>query len=114
MCSLPDPSVDTLEHSKLVELAGKYMSNTKLQRERAYKYYIRVKDTPEYKARARSIKASHYQNNNDRIRQQEKDKYNDNDGFRERMKELSRLKYKAKTENVVKLKRGRKPKNLEE
>jgi len=114
MCSLSEPSVDGLDHIKLVEMAGKYVSNMKLQRERAYNYYIRVKDTPEYKARARSIKARHYQNNKDRIRQQEKDKYNDNDEFRERMKELSRLKYKAKTENIPKLKRGRKPKMLEE
>ncbi len=106
MCSLSEPSVDGLEHSKLLEMASKYMSNTKLQRERAYNYYIRVKDTPEYKAMARSIKARHYQNNKDRIRQHEKDKYNDNDEFRERMKELSRLTYKANTENIPKMKMG--------
>ena len=81
-----------------------------MQRERAYSYYLKVKDLPEYKEKVKLAKQQFYQNNKAKIIERERHKYNNDIEYRETIRTRIRLKYLEKTATRPKMKRGRKPK----
>ena len=76
------------------------------------KYYERIKDDDEIMNRIRKQKLEYYTNNRDKINEKDRIKYNENLEFKERKKEQSRVNYHKKNDDVQKMKRGRKKKEI--
>ena len=76
------------------------------------KYYERIKDNDEIMNRIRKQKMEYYTNNRDTINEKDRIKYNENLEFKERRKEQSRLNYHKKNDDVPKMTRGRKKKEI--
>lgn len=90
------------------------MKEAKLQRQRAYQYYLKVKDNPEYKDKVSIRKHDYYINNKDLLREKERYRYQNNVEYHDRVRARARALYKEKTADTPKQKRGRKPKPREE
>ena len=62
--------------------------------------------------RIRQQKMVYYTNNRDKLNEKDRIKYHDNLEFKERKKEQSRLNYHKKNDDVPKMTRGRKKKEI--
>ena len=60
-----------------------------------------------------AIKSAWFQENKDRIRQQQLERYNNDDEYKMKMLQKSKRAYEKRTEGVKKQKRGRKPKPID-
>ena len=76
------------------------------------KYYERIKDDDEIMNRIRKQKMEYYTNNRDKLNEKDRIKYHENLEFKERKKEQSRLNYHKKNDDVPKMTRGRKKKEI--
>lgn len=76
------------------------------------KYFERIKDNDEIMNRIRQQKVVYYTNNRDKLNEKDRIKYHDNLEFKERKKEQSRLNYHKKNDDVPKMTRGRKKKEI--
>ena len=76
------------------------------------KYYERIKDDDEIMNRIRKQKMEYYTNNRDKLNEKDRIKYHENLEFKERKKEQSRLNYHKKNDDVPKMTRGRKKKDI--
>ena len=76
------------------------------------KYYGKIKDDDEIMNRIRQQKMVYYTNNRDKINEKDRIKYNENLEFKERKKEQSRVNYHKNNDDVPKMKRGRKKKEI--
>ena len=76
------------------------------------KYYERIKDDDEIMSKIRKQKLEYYTNNRDKLNEKDRIKYNENLEFKERKKEQSRVNYHKKNDDVQKMKRGRKKKEI--
>ena len=90
------------------------MADAEVQRQRAYSYYLKVKDTDEFKQRLKIAKQQYYQNNKTEIRERERQKYMNDTEYHDKVREKAKLKYKEKTADKIPQKRGRKPKPVDE
>ena len=76
------------------------------------KYFERIKDNDEIMNRIRQQKMVYYTNNRDKLNEKDRIKYHENLEFKERKKEQSRLNYHKKNDDVPKMTRGRKKKEI--
>ena len=76
------------------------------------KYYERIKDDDEIMNRIRQQKMVYYTNNRDQINEKDRVKCNEKLEFKERKKEQSRVNYHKNNDDVPKMKRGRKKKEI--
>ena len=76
------------------------------------KYYERIKDDDEIMNRIRKQKLEYYTNNRDKLNEKDRIKYHENLEFKERKKEQSRVNYHKTNDDVPKMKRGRKKKEI--
>ena len=104
---------DSTDDETLRNLGKKYLVTAEVQRQRAYSYYLKVKDTDEFKQRLKIAKQQYYQNNKSDIRERERHKYLNDTEYHETVREKARLKYKDKTADRIPQKRGRKPKPVD-
>jgi len=74
--------------------------------------YKRIKDNDEIMNRIRTQKKEYYANNRHKINEKNRSKYNAKLKFNERKKEQSRVNYHNKYDDVPKMKRGRKKKEI--
>ena len=77
------------------------------------KYFERIKDNDEIMNRIRQQKMVYYTNNRDKLNEKDRIKYHENLEFKERKKEQSRLNYHKKNDDVPKMTRGRKKKEID-
>lgn len=110
----PTSHDEQVNENQLIELGKKYLTLSALQRTRAYNYYIKKKDTDEFKNRIHTIKQLYYQRHKEEIREKERDRYSNDENYHTKVRERARQKYLEKTEDVPKKKRGRKPKPVDE
>ena len=102
------------DEQKLIELGKKHIAQTQLQRQRAYQYYLRVKDSPDYKEKVKLRKHEYYINNKELLRVKERFRYQNNVEYHDRVRARARELYKEHTKDIPKQKRGRKPKPKDE
>jgi len=95
---------------QLIALGKKKLEEAKLQRQRAYQYYLKVKDNPDYKEKISIRKHEYYIKNKDLLRERERYRYQNNVEYHDRVRARARALYKEKTADIPKQKRGRKPK----
>lgn len=95
---------------QLIALGKKKLEEAKLQRQRAYQYYLKVKDNPDYKEKVSIRKHEYYIKNKDLLRERARDKYQNNVDYHDRVRARARALYKEKTADIPKQKKGRKPK----
>jgi hypothetical protein len=103
-------SSDSEDIEKLITLGKKYLKEAKVQRQRAYQYYLKVKDNPDYKEKVSIRKHEYYINNKDLLREKERYRYQNNVEYHDRVRARARALYKEKTADIPKQKRGRKAK----
>jgi len=98
----------------LRNLGKKYLEVAEIQRQRAYSYYLKMKDTDEFKQKLKIAKQHYYLNNKADIRERERLKYLNDTEYHDKVREKARAKYKEKTVDRIPQKRGRKPKPVDE
>ena len=103
--------VNELNDDNIKELAEKHLNFIKTQRERAYAYYLKMKGDPDFLEKERLRKKDYYIKNREKIMSRDKLKYNSDQEYHDRVRESARNRYRLKTQDIPKLKRGRKPKN---
>ena len=81
---------------KLIELANKYKTQTQLQRQRAYDYYLKVKDTSDYKEKVKLRKHEYYINNKEVLKQKERFRYHNNVDYHDRVRARAKALYQKK------------------
>jgi hypothetical protein len=94
---------DALNHMLI-----KYLSQIELQRKTSQAYCKRVKEDKELTMKVKECKAKWFQDNKERLREQQLNKYTNDDEFRQRIIDKNKRAYDKKTEGVEKKKRGRK------
>ena len=92
------------------KFADKYLKQAEEQRLRAYNYYLKIKDDPDYKEKVKLRKHEYYINNKENLREKEKFRYHNNIEYHDKKRARARELYKQKTADIVKMKRGRRPK----
>ena len=105
---------ESTDDEALRNLGKKYLANAEVQRQRAYNYYLKVKDTDEFKQRLKIAKQQYYLNNKTEIRERERQTYMNDTEYHDKIREKAKLKYKEKTADKIPQKRGRKPKPVDE
>jgi len=105
---------EQVNENQLMELGKKYLTLSALQRERAYNYYVKMKDTDEFKNRIHTTKQLYYQRHKDEIREKERSRYSNDEDYHIKVRERARQKYLEKEASIPKNKRGRKPKPVDE
>jgi hypothetical protein len=87
----------------------KYLASIETQRKRSAEYYKKIQGNGETKQNTKDAKAQWFQNNKERLRQQQADKYNNDHEYRQRVIDKTKRAYNKRTDGVEKQKRGRKP-----
>ena len=105
---------EQVNENQLIELGKKYLTLSALQRKRAYNYYVKMKDTEEFKNRMHTTKQLYYQRHKDEIREKERYRYSNDEDYHIKVRERARQKYLEQTADIPKNKRGRKPKPIDE
>ena len=105
---------EQVNENQLIELGKKYLTLSALQRKRAYNYYVKMKDTDEFKNRIHTTKQVYYERHKDEIREKERYKYAHDEDYHIKIRERARQKYLEKNADIPKNKRGRKPKPFDE
>ena len=95
-------------------MVNKDLDAAQLQRQRAYNYYLKVKDNADYKEKVKMRKHEHYINNKDLLKLKERLKYKSNVKCHDKLRARGKALYKLKTADIPKLRRGRKPKPKDE
>ena len=103
-----------VDEQTLIKLGKKYLSISDAQRDRAYNYYLKLKDTDEFKQRVKQNKQIYYQTHKDIIREKERQRYANDTAYHDQIRERARQKYLDENKDKPKLKRGRKPKPINE
>ena len=87
----------------------KYLSQIQSHRKSASEYYKKIQENDGLKQKTKEAKAKWFQDNKDKLRQHQLEKYNNDPEFRQRVIDKNKRAYDRKTEGVEKQKRGRKP-----
>ena len=82
------------------------MAQAKRQRQRAYQYYLKVNDNPDYKDKVKLRKHEQYINNKELLRAKERYRYQNNVEYHDRVRARARALYKDKTADIPKQKRS--------
>ena len=91
----------------------KYLSNIQAHRKSASDYYKKMQENDELKQKIKDGKAKWFQDNKEKLRQQQVERYNTDLDYRQRVIDKNKRAYDKKTEGAEKQKRGRKPKLIE-
>ena len=94
---------DALNHMLI-----KYLSQIELQRKTSQAYCKKMKEDKALTMKVRECKAKWFQDNKERLREQQSRRYNNDDEFRQRIIDKNKRAYDKKTEGVENKKRGRK------
>ena len=94
----------------LLNQVNKYLDAANLQRQRAYNYYLKVKDNADYTEKVKVRKHEYYINNKELLKQKERIRYRNNVEYHDRLRARAKALYRLKTADTLKLRRGRKPK----
>ena len=94
---------DALNHMLI-----KYFSQIELQRKTSQAYCKRIKEDKQLTMKVKECKAKWFQDNKERLREQQLNRYTNDDEFRQRIIDKNKRAYDKKTEGVEKKKRGRK------
>ena len=97
-----------------MKLGRKYSDAAQLQRQRAYNYYLKVKDTADYNEKVKIRKHEYYINNKELLKQKERIRYKTNVEYHDKLRARAKALYRLKTADIPKLRRGRKPKPKDE
>jgi hypothetical protein len=95
---------DALNHMLI-----KYLSQIELQRKTSQAYCKRVKEDKELTMKVKECKAKWFQDNKERLREQQLNKYTNDDEFRQRIIDKNKRAYDKKTEGVEKKNEAGKP-----
>ena len=114
MCQLTKNDDKNIDENTLIQYGKKYIQMRDSQRERAYNYYVKMKDNEDFKERLKANKQSYYQKHKDSIREKERTKYINNTEYHDKIRERAKQKYLEKSVDIPKTKRGRKPKPVDE
>ena len=101
---------DKFEIKNILELVSRQREIKSIN---SKKYFERIKDNDEIMNRIRQQKMVYYTNNRDKLNEKDRIKYHENLEFKERKKEQSRLNYHKKNDDVPKMTRGRKKKEID-
>ena len=85
----------------------KYEVDAQILRQRAYNYYLKMKDNPDYKEKVKQRKHDYYIKNKDVLREKERYRYHNNQDYHDNVRARARALYKQKTVDIPKQKRGR-------
>ena len=88
----------------------KYLRQIEIQRKHSNQYSNKIHNDETLKMKNQAIKSAWFQENKDRLRQQQLERYNNDDEYKMKMLQKSKRAYEKRTEGVEKQKRGRKPK----
>jgi hypothetical protein len=88
---------DALNHMLI-----KYLSQIELQRKTSQAYCKRVKEDNELTMKVKECKAKWFQDNKERLREQQLNRYTNDDEFRQRIIDKNKRAYDKKTEGVEK------------
>ena len=87
---------DSTDDETLRNLGKQYLVTAEVQRQRAYSYYLKVKDTDEFKQRLKTANQQYYQSNKSEIRERERQKYVNDTEYHDKVREKAKLKYKER------------------
>ena len=92
---------DALNHMLI-----KYLSQIELQRKTSQAYCQRVKEDKELPMKVKECKAKWFQDNKERLRERQLNRYNNDDEFRQQLIDKNTRAYDKKTEGVEKKNEG--------
>ena len=92
----PTSHDEQVNENQLIELGKKYLTLSSLQRKRAYNYYVKMKDTDEFKNRIHTTKQVYYERHKDEIREKERYKYAHDEDYQIKIRERARQTYLEK------------------
>ncbi len=91
-----------------------YLTQVESHRRHSTEYLSKLNQNEEWKTKLKASKSAWYQDNKERLRKQQLDRYTTDEAYRARVIEKNHRAYVKRTEGVEKQKRGRKPKPKQE
>ena len=101
------------QNDLIKDMLKKYLRQIETQRKHSHQYANKINNDETLKQKNQAIKSAWFQENKDRLRQQQLERYNNDEEYKIKMLQKSKRAYDKRTEGVEKHKRGRKPKPID-
>lgn len=101
------------QNDLLKDMLKKYLRQIETQRKHSNQYASKINNDETLKLKNQATKSAWFQENKDRLRQLQLERYNHDEDYRFKTLQKSKRAYEKRTEGVEKQKRGRKPKPID-
>ena len=101
------------QNDLIKDMLKKYLRQIETQRKHSNQYASKMNNDETLKLKNQATKSAWFQENKDRLRQRQLERYSYDEDYRFKMLQKSKRAYEKRTDGVEKQKRGRKPKPID-